>query len=320
MSIRTKLKFLSLLTLVGLGLILFVTVSGLNSILDAEDAAYRRESYITDLLEIKASASSTIMLDPTLKETKDLFTDAEKNIGAHEGVAINSIKRAEIKDELNKIQQQWVLYDQESQELIKLASTDPKSANDKLLPLYNQKFKPFQAELEKFVSDRQQDATEARTQTNAVSNNTYWEVIALLVLVTLVNVIAVVKLSVSLQSGLRNIQLKLIPLKQGDLTQRLPENTKDELSEIAAGVNSFVQELQNIVKRTRERSNLVTSAAQQLAAASALVSASSNQQSESTSSVAASVEQFTVSIDQVRKMPHTHRNKLPCQESFPIMR
>jgi methyl-accepting chemotaxis protein len=308
MSIRAKLKYLSILTLVGLGLILYVTVSGLNSISDAENTSYRRMSYVGDLLEIKASALSTIMLDPTLKETRDVFTEAEKNIGDHAGGAINSIKRAEIKDALKKIQQQWVLYDQESQEIIKLASTDPKSANDKLVPLYNQKFKPFQIALEKFVSDRQKDASDAREQANAVSTKTIREVISLLALVTFVTLFAVIKLSLSLQSGLHNIQQKLIPLKQGDLTQRLPENTRDELSEIAAGVNSFVQELQNIVRRTRDRSNLVASAAQQLAAASAQVSASTNQQSESTSSVAASVEQFTVSIDQVSENA-THASK-----------
>jgi len=299
MSIRTKLKFLILLTLAGLGLILLVTIFGLNSIRDSEDAAYRRESYIADLVEAEASALSSIMHDPALKETQDVFSKAENDIAHHADVALNAIKRVEVRDELKKILKLWNHYDQESQALIKLAASDPKTANEKLIPLYNEEFKPFQAALEKFSSDRQKEAAEARAQANAVSDKTYFEIIVLLALVAFVNIIAVIKLSISLQSGLRGIQQKLIPLKQGDLTQRLPENTKDELSEIAVGVNVFVQELQNIVQRTRDRSNLVASAAQQLASASAQVSASSNQQSESTSSVAASVEQFTVSIDQV---------------------
>jgi methyl-accepting chemotaxis protein len=299
MNIRTKLKILSLVTLVGLGLIMAVTISGLNAIRDSEGAAYRRESYIVDLVEIKASALSTIMLVPTQKETTDVFADAEKNIGVHSEIAIHAIKREEIKDGLKKVLEQWNHYDQESQALIKLAASDPKGANDKLVPLYNQEFKPFQAALEKFVVDRQKEAVEAREKANVVSDKTYWENILLLAIVSVVNIFMVVKLSITLQAGLRGIQLKLGPLKQGDLTQRLPANTNDELSEIGSGINAFIQELQNIVQRTRDRSNLVASAALQLASSSAQVSDSANQQSESTSSVAASVEQFTVSIDQV---------------------
>ena len=299
MNIKTKLKVLSVITIIGLGLIMIVTIVGLNAIREADDTAHRRESYIVDLVEIKASALSSIMLDPTLKETKDVFSDAEKNISSHSEISLNSIKRIVIKDELKKILGQWVHYDQESQELIKLAAIDSKAANDKLIPLYNQEFKPFQAALEKFTADRQNDAIEAREKSKAVSEKTYWEVILLLGVVTLINIFMVIKLSISLQAGLRGIHEKLIPLKQGDLTQRFPENSNDELSEIGAGVNAFIEELQKIVQRTRDRSNLVASAALQLAASSAQVSASASEQSESTSSVAASVEQFTVSIDHV---------------------
>jgi methyl-accepting chemotaxis protein len=275
------------------------TILGLNSIRDAEDAAHRREGYIIDLVEIKASALSTIMLDTNLQETKDVFADAEKNILQHGNSSINSIKRAEIKEILKNIVGQWNQYDQQSQALIKLAATDPKSANEKLVPLYNTGFKPLQAALEKYISERQKDATDAKELAKSVSSKTYWQIISLLALVTVVNIFVVLKLSMSLQTALHAIHEKLVPLKRGDLTQRLPEGTNDELGEIAAGVNIFIIELQNIVQRTRDRANMVASAALQLSSASAQVSDSSNHQSEATSSVAASVEQFTVSLDNV---------------------
>jgi methyl-accepting chemotaxis protein len=288
-----------MVTLIGLAIILTTIIVGLNVIHEAEDTAQRRESYVIDIIEIKASALSSIMLDPALPETKDVFSDAEKSISIHGDKAIKAIKRDSVREEFKKIVEQWNSYDQASQALIKLAANDLKSANEKLVPLYNQQFKPFQVALEKFASIRQEDANQARLQANETFTKIYWTVIILGILVATIIILIVHNLSKTLQNGLREIHNKLLPLKEGDLTQRLPENSKDELGEIGKGVNAFIHELQNIVQRTRDQSNLVASSALQLASASAQVKASSIQQSEATSSVAASIEQLSVSIDQV---------------------
>jgi len=299
MNIKTKLKALNLATLVGLGLVIFFTVTGLNATSEAEQAAHRRESYVIDLVEIKASALSTILLDPTTQETKDVFTEAGRNIIQHGDAALKAIKREEIKGQLKKILDQWHHYNEASQALIRLAATDPKHANEQITPLYNQEFKPFQTDLEKFVSARYEEAIVARDQAKRISSKTTLEIITLLVIVAIVSVVVEFNLSLSLRSGLLGIQEKLIPLKRGDLTQRLPTNSKDELSEIALGVNAFVDELQSIVQQTHAHANLVASSALQLASASEQVRANAGLQAEATSSVAAAVEQFTVSLDQV---------------------
>ncbi|MEI7456909.1 MAG: methyl-accepting chemotaxis protein [Nitrosomonadales bacterium] len=299
MSIRTKLRILGLVTLIGLGLILIVTIFGLNAIRDAEETAHRRESYVIDLLEVKASALSTIMLDTGVPETKEVFVTAAQNIESHGAVAVKSIKRESIRDELKKILGLWDRYNKESQSLIQLAASDVKTANEKLVPLYNSEFKPFQTALEKFVSVRQGEAEQAREKATQVSGNIFWQLVTLIGLIAAVNVFVVLNLARSLQSGLRGIQQKIVLLKQGDLTQRLPSDMKDELGEIAGGVNSFVDELQHIVRNTRDSANLVASSARQLAGAAAQVLNNANHQGEATSSVAASVEEFSVSIDQV---------------------
>jgi methyl-accepting chemotaxis protein len=298
-SIRKKLQILCLVTVVGLGLISLVTIVGLNAIMDTEETAHRRESYIVDLLEIKASALSTIMLDPTLQETKDVFAAAGKNVDQHGGVSVSVIRRAEVRDELKRVLGLWSHYNDESLKLISLAATDAKKANDKLVPLYNQEFKPFQESLEQFIQARKDEAAKGVAQAKATSKNTFWELVGLLAAVTAVILAMLIAVAMSLQSGLRAILQPLLPLRQGDLTQRLPDDRKDELGEIAAGVNAFVQELQNIVQRTRDQSSRLAVAAVQLASASANVLQSTTHQSDATSSVAASVEQFSVSIDQV---------------------
>jgi signal transduction histidine kinase len=252
MSIRKKLKILGLVTLIGLGIIFFANIIGLNIIRESEDTVHRRESYIVDLVEIKASALSSIMLDPSQQETRDIFAEAEKNITFHRNSALKTIKRENIRNELNNILKKWDNYDQSSQAIIKLAKTDIKSANIKIAPLYKSEFKPFQFELEKFLSDRQEDVTQAKNKALVDFNNVYRAAFFIGIAVALIMIFVLLNVIMDLQKGLKLIQEKLIFLKQGDLTQRLPENNKDELGEISTGVNGFIQELQISMKEATE--------------------------------------------------------------------
>jgi methyl-accepting chemotaxis protein len=130
-------------------------------------------------------------------------------------------------------------------------------------------------------------------------DKTTWAIIGLLALVTLSNVGLEVMLAKSLRASLGDILRKLEPLKAGDLTQRLPTNSSDELAQIATGVNAFIEQLQAIVQRARDRAEHLAGAATQLSATSANLLQISGAQSGATTSVAAAVEQFSVSIDQV---------------------
>ncbi len=299
MNIRRKLKLLSAITVIGLGFTCFFTVYGLHDMQIIEETAQRRQGYAADLIEIKASALSTIMLNPTLPETMEVFSAAEKSIGRYGENAIKVIRRTDVRNELQAILAQWQRYDKASREIINLAASDAQAANARLVPLYNAELKPFQAALERFIALRQEEAAQALVEARSVSQNTYWAVITLLLLVTVVNVALVLSLSRSLQAALTGNLSSLAGLRQGDLRQRLPVGGKDELGEIAEGINAFVDELQSIVRRTRDRSTQLAQASASFSAASTKVMDGSTRQNEATSAVAAAVEEFSVSIDQV---------------------
>jgi methyl-accepting chemotaxis protein len=299
MTIRRKLQILAGATVLGLGLILFSMIVGLNALHEAESAAHRRESYALMLLEIKASSLSTIMLDPTLKETREIFDAAGKNIGDQQGKILGVIRRPEIREELKQILGKWTKYEQDSQQLIQLAASDAKSANERLVPVYNEQFKPFGAALEKFVADRLVDAEQAREQARAVSSRVYWTIVPLVVLVGCINIALVLLLSVTLQRALVGILQKLSALRQGDLTQRLPTGSNDELGEIASGVNEFVDEMQGIVRKVLAGAGELSSAASQLASTARMVASSSASQSDSAAATAAAIEQMSVSVSSI---------------------
>ncbi|MGE5470084.1 MAG: methyl-accepting chemotaxis protein [Bacteroidota bacterium] len=296
MTIRRKLQILSWMTIIGLGSILFATVAGLNAMDAAESTAQRRETYSLQLVEIKASAISTIMLDPTAKETREVFAAAEKNIGDAQEKVLAVIKRPELREQLKQILAGWAQYDRESQQLIKLAASDPKTANDKLVPLYNSQFKPFQVQLEKFVADRIVDATTAREEAKRISTRVYWSNVALVLAVAAINIALVLLLSSSLQKNLNGILVKIGLLHEGDLTARLPEAGEGELSHIARDINAFVGEMQNIIRGVHASSRDVSSAASQLAGTARQVAEGSASQSDSASATASAIEEMSVSV------------------------
>lgn len=296
MTIRRKLQILTWVTVSGLGIILFATVSGLDAVQEAETTAQRRESYALQLVEIKASAISTIMLDPTQKETEEVFSAAEANINQFSDKVIGTIKRPAIRDELKTIIGQWTQYDRASRDLIRLAASDAKSANSQLVPLYKSQFKPFQQSLEKFVSERISEAEQARAEARRIDRRVYWTIILVLLGVAIVNIGLVVLLSVSLQNSLRGILERIAELRQGDLRTRLPVGNKDELGRIATHVNDFAAEIQHIIKGVHETSGEVSQAASQLAVSARLVASDSASQSDSAAATAAAIEQMSVSV------------------------
>ncbi|HEX7912801.1 MAG TPA: methyl-accepting chemotaxis protein [Paraburkholderia sp.] len=78
----------------------------------------------------------------------------------------------------------------------------------------------------------------------------------------------------------------------GDLTQRLPDEGRDEVANIARSFNRFVARLQSVMLEIRGASELVRAAANEIAAAS-------HDLSSRTESAAASLQQTAASMDQI---------------------
>ena len=296
MTIKRKLQLLALLTIIGLGVILGTTISSLNAMHEAETSALRRESYSLTLVEIKANALSTIMLNPTRKETRDVFAHAEKTIDQLQAKVTGIIRRPEIRDAFKEIIAKCAQYDKDSQQLITLAATHPEPVDDQLIALYNNQFKSFQTALEKFVDDRLGEAKSGRDEAQRVSARAYWIMISVIGVVAVINIALVIALSLSLQMSLTGILRKLAGLRQGDLTERLPTASGDELSQIASAVNDFVGEVQAILRNVLSSAGDVSVAAAQLSATARQVASSSASQSDSAASTAAAIEQMSVSV------------------------
>ncbi|MEI7611992.1 MAG: methyl-accepting chemotaxis protein [Betaproteobacteria bacterium] len=86
---------------------------------------------------------------------------------------------------------------------------------------------------------------------------------------------------------------------QGDLTKRLPVKSEDEIGQISAAFNSFMDKLRELVSQIASQSSQLDVDAQNLASTSREVALRSNEQSDESSATAAAMEEIAVSIAHV---------------------
>jgi methyl-accepting chemotaxis protein len=92
--------------------------------------------------------------------------------------------------------------------------------------------------------------------------------------------------------------------KSHDLTRRIKEGSHDEVGQTADAFNRLMADFQNALGNILHNVSQVSDAANKLSASSGEVAISSAQQSEETTAMAATVEELTVSINQVSESAH----------------
>ena len=104
---------------------------------------------------------------------------------------------------------------------------------------------------------------------------------------------------------------------EGDLTERMPVKTHDEVGRMAESFNLFMEQLQGIIRQIRINGDDLSLSATNLSTTASHVAGASNTQSDAASSTAAAVEQMTVSIssiadaaNEMRQLSNTSMEKI----------
>ena len=107
-------------------------------------------------------------------------------------------------------------------------------------------------------------------------------------------------LYIQINRPIRRIQQGIATIRESlDLTHRIPVLAKNEMDQVAAGVNSLLDEFQGIVKGVQDAGNHVSGKSDELAHSVGQLLTAIEQQNEATSSMAASVEEMAVSVSHV---------------------
>jgi methyl-accepting chemotaxis protein len=94
-------------------------------------------------------------------------------------------------------------------------------------------------------------------------------------------------------------RLKDIAQGEGDLTQRLEVHTRDELGEMATWFNTFLQNLQTMIKDIADNAVSLSNASTELSAISQQMSAGAEQTSGKSNTVAAASEEMSANVNSV---------------------
>lgn len=299
MTIKFKLRLLMLATLISIGAGITVTALGFSAVSDAQDDSHRREAQIQGLLEIKASAFSTVQLDPSTDDTRRIFADAERNIGDWTGKIAPMFHSAEQQERLKDLQAHWSDYDGKSRQLMDLAAQDPKTANARVIELYHAGFEPLRATIEAIIADahrRGDEALAGANHTSAIANTT---VIAALALAMVIVVGWIAVLSRSIGRSLAGIEDTLERTSASlDLTLRAPSTNADEIGRTARAFNQLMARIAEVMTTVRDSAETVSTASKQIAAGNIDLSSRTEEQAASLQETAASMEQLTGTVRQ----------------------
>ena len=163
-----------------------VTLYGLSALRFSQGTADTKEIAVRALLDIKASAISTIMLDPSLVETKVVFADAESNIERQSKLMDSLHLPPQQMNLFSNTLRQWQEYDQASQRLINADGVDAIPVRESLRQLYHQSFEPFEISIEQLSYNLIRDAENAKKSSKEHTALVYWVLLPLLTLISIV--------------------------------------------------------------------------------------------------------------------------------------
>ena len=126
--------------------------------------------------------------------------------------------------------------------------------------------------------------------------------VALYVIILVITVLIVAKTIVkparASGNALRSITDKL-DAGEGDLTERVPAKTKDEVGQMAAGINSFIAQLQKIMQELKNESSSMSQSVEIITNQIADSNESASNVSAATEEMAASMEEISATLGQL---------------------
>lgn len=129
------------------------------------------------------------------------------------------------------------------------------------------------------------------------------KLLAIVITATLVSLLAAFFLPMLVANQVRGIsdRIQNIAEGDGDLTIRVPVTTKDELGELSAHVNVFMEKLQRIIASVLQNTNEVSKAAESLLSVSSNSQKAADEQCHAITMVVTAVNELTMAIQEVAR-------------------
>lgn len=299
MKIKQKFQVLLTITAVAMGGGTIATSLSFSRTNEIQKASRQAAQVAQGLTEIKASAISTIEMDPASEDTKRIYSDAEQRIRQWMGIIKPKIEDQKLRDQMRAAIGRWDVYDRKSHEIIDLAVRDPKVANEQMTVLYHSDFKPLQASLEQIVNDACNVAERLDDEATRMSENAERTVIPVMLVILVLLIGWIILLSRSVLNPLDQLRSTQERASASlDISQRVPSVGADEIGAVASAFNNLIVRVDGAMRSVRQSAESVAVAARQIASGNTDLSTRTEGQAASLEQTASSMAQLTQTVKQ----------------------
>ena len=299
MNIKQKLRLLVAVSVVSLGSGIAVSAISLNAADQAQQFTRRQQEIAIALTDMKGSALSTIEMDPSADDTKQVYAAAEQNIERLTERIKPLLKDSEDEAKVTAVLNEWNSYDRKSHDIIDLAARDAKSAGDQMTALYHSDFKPLQASFQQLSHEAKERAWQSADNARHIRTHTRWTIIVMLAFILVLIVGWITTLSHAILSALDSMKTTLERASTSlDLTLRAPILANDEIGAAASGFNVLMTRVGEAMHAVRQSAETVSVGSKQIASGNTDLSARTEEQAASLEQTAASMTQLTQTVKQ----------------------
>ena len=285
--------------IISISIGIIATFLGFSAVRHAEHKAQTRAAILRGLTEMKASLLATLELDPTSADTEKVFADSEQNVSKWSNVIRPMFGDRSRLDHWDQLLTGWNAYDHQSQQIIKLAATAPKTANDQVTALYHSQFLPMQASLQSLIDELSTLNEQSNEQAESAGQRTINTVIAILVAVLVIVLGGVVMLSRSIQQALGGepdyVAHLCKQMARGDLSFAVHSPTGNQENLLSA-VCEMKQRLTAIVQGIKHSAESIATGAREIAAGNNDLSQRTEEQAASLEETASSMKQLAGTV------------------------
>ena len=164
-------------------------------------------------------------------------------------------------------------------------------------------FDKFRGQIKTFIGREDELMSQRQTAAATAARTVEYEMAGGAAIAIVIGVLASVILTRTITKPINKMvdRLKDIAQGEGDLTQRVDQDRKDELGELAKWFNTFIEKIHDVIFEVRGTTLEVTSAATQIAASSEQMAQGMDTQKQQVMQISSAIEEMASSVVEVAR-------------------
>ena len=307
-------KIFSMLVIIGLVFVLMLVsnIAALDKINDYNDklvniymkledengdfhASFEQVQLLENLVYYKQNTSESEIviqnLENSITSMKSYLSSMKKRVEA--------VNDKELTEKYNELESAVTKFSSNSNEILEAAKeADYDSIKQKLDSEQNGNINVVQDAQKNYedILTEKADYCAEKSSLRITGTNVFDVILTVMFLVIFVIIVFIVNLNIVKPAKISGIQLRSIVDKignnEGDLTERIPVKTKDEIGQMSEGINSFIEQLQNVMRKLKSES-------EELMISAGTVRDEISKSNENAENVSAAMEEMSASIEEI---------------------